>query len=122
MASIKAVLRRFTKQKLVYWRKIGSNDFGRPVYAEPVELDCRWEDKQQEVVMPDGRKIMSRGYVLIGDPLLAGSLVFLGTLVDWQQSEGYPAPPGVVQGGREVLLLKQTPDIKARDSIYEAIF
>jgi hypothetical protein len=118
--SIAAIVDRvFLHQTLVYWAKTGSDSYGRPVYADPVELGCRWEDKQQEVILDDGRKVMSKAYILMTTKTVAGSLVFLGDLADVQALPTYPAIPTVDQGTREELLVKETPDIKARSYIYE---
>lgn len=125
MPSITNVVRRFTKQKLVYWQKTGSDKYGKPAYASPVEYDCRWEDKQTEVMLDDGRKVLSKGYILLTVPILVGSWVFLGAMTDWQALSSATLPtrplvPTVGQGGREVILLKSTPDLKAFSTVYEA--
>lgn len=119
MPTITSVLARFTNQKMIYWQKIGSDPFGKPVYALPVQINIRWEDKQQEIILPDGRKVLSKGYIILAQTIVVGSLVFLGLLTDWQAMPTYPALPTVNQGGREVLLVKTTPDIKAISYIYE---
>jgi hypothetical protein len=124
MPSIVNVVRRFTKQNMLYWQKTGSDQFGKPVYALPVTLPVRWEDKQQEVILPDGRKVWSRAYLLLTTPTTVGSLVFLGggvnPMADWQAQPTYPQLPTTLQGSREVILLQSTPDLKAEGQVYEA--
>ncbi len=120
MPSLANVLARFTKQTMLYWRKTGSDTYGKPTYVSPAILSIRWEDKQQEIITTDGRKVLSKGYILLGTPLAVGSLVFLGLMTDWLAMPTYPAIPTVNQGGREVILVKTTPDIKAQSYIYEA--
>lgn len=121
MPNLASIVRRvFLHQTLVYWAKLDSDTYGKPtVYATPVELSCRWEDKQQEIITPDGRKVLSKGYLLMVDKLVVGSLVFLGTLTDVEALPTFPTPPTVLQGGREVLLVKTTPDLNNHSNIYE---
>jgi hypothetical protein len=120
MPSISSVVARFTKQTLVYWRKTGSDPSGKPVYADPVEIKCRWEDRQQEVIASDGRTVIARGHLLLASPVLPGSLVFQGLLGDWKKLPNYPSPPTVNQGGREVVRADNTPDLKAQSFVNEA--
>jgi hypothetical protein len=120
MPSLANVLKRFTKQTMVYWPKTGSDGYGKPVYGDPVLVAVRWEDKQMEVILPDNRKVMVKARLLLASPVLAGSLVMLGTLEDWQALPTYPSMPTVNQGGREVILDNATPDIKAQSFVYEA--
>lgn len=128
MPSLPAVVNRyFLNQTLAYWQKIGSDPTGKPVYGQPVQLNCRWEDRQQEIITADGRRVMSKGYLLLTTYLAPGSLVYLnstanGALADYQALvPTYPVPPTVLQGGREVLMTKSTPEAvrKPPGFIYE---
>lgn len=111
--------RRFMKQDFLYWQKTGSGDFGKPTYATYQPLKARWEDKQQEILLPDNRKVLSKGFLMVYSRLLEGSLVFLGTLAQWQAMPTYPTVPTVGQGGREILLVTTEPDLQAKDQTYE---
>lgn len=115
---------------MLYWQKTGSDGFGKPIYLDPtapITLSCRWEDKQQELLLPDGRKVRSCGYLLMADNGVVGSLVFRGSnlgaspMADWQALPNYPAIPTVTQGTREVLLVKTTPAATRTDpsSVFE---
>lgn len=126
LASI--VQRVFLYQTCLYWAKVGSDAYGKPVYADytnPAQVAVRWEDKQQEILDSQGRKVIARAYVLTITPMQPGSLLFLGTtgpntaLADWQALPGYPIPPTSIQGGKEVLMVRTTPDLKAASYIYE---
>ena len=112
---------------MLYWQKSGSDSFGKPIYADPtnpVVMAVRWEDKQQEIITADGRKVMTKGYLLLASNVAVGSLVFLGggkdPKTDWTNLPTYPNVPTVLQGGREILLVNATPDIKNQGTIYEA--
>jgi hypothetical protein len=128
MATLARVMQKLAlKQTMLYWEKTGSDTFGKPSYTPdnpmppgPVSLACRWEDKQQEIILPDNRKVLSKGYLLLLQDLKVGSLVFLGTLTNWQALPTYPKVPTVNQGGREVLLVRTTPDLLERCILYQA--
>ena len=120
MAGIAKVVRKFAKQTLVYWAKAGSDGFGKPAYADPVEIKCRWDDIQREMITAEGRSIITKAQLLLVSPVAPGGLVFLGLLTDWQALATYPKIPTVNQGGLEVMIAKNTPDLKARSFVYEA--
>jgi hypothetical protein len=120
MPSLTSVINRFANQQMVYWQKTGSDSYGKPAYASPVQVPVRWEDRINESIMPDGRRVLYRNYILIATPLVVGSWVFLGTLQDLQNIPGYPNPPTNNQGGREIKEVNITPDIKAQSYVYEA--
>jgi hypothetical protein len=128
VASIVNVVNKFANQQMVVWQKVGSDPYGKPIYQtilnddknSPTQLAVRWEDKQQEIILPGGRVVRSMAYILGTVYIAPGSLVFLGTLADWQAIPTYPLPPTVLQGGREVLKTNTTPDIKAQNYIYES--
>ena len=109
---------------MIYWPMTGSDPSGKPVRGEPIVLPCRWEDKQQEILLPDKRKVLSMGYLLMAQALIPGSWVFLGggldPMADWQAMQGiYPQPPPNSKGGREVLKCNDTPDLKNQDHLFE---
>lgn len=123
MAFVKRILRRFQRQTLVYWQVADSNPQGQPTYSAPVQLPCRWENKTKELVLPGGRKVNSSGYVLMGQSLTPGSLIFLGTLADVAKITTYPEQPLTNnQGAREVLIVHDTPDLNAEEHLYEVYF
>ena len=111
---------KFLKQTCVYWRKTGSGGSGQPIYAPPVEVACRWEDQNAQVLTPDNRIITSKAYLMTEYLLSVGSLVWLGTLAGWRASPAYPNRPTVLQGGYELYKTAHTPGIKGEPLLYEA--
>ncbi len=120
MASLSTVIARFSQQTVVYWQKTGSDSHGKPTYANPVELKVRFEDKQQEVIMPDQRKVVSKGYYLTVNELVVGSIVYLGTLLTWQALPTWPRIPTMNQGGFEIALSKSITDLRGINVGFEA--
>lgn len=116
---IRRTIRRHAKQTLVYWEKTGSDGFGKPIFADPVEVKCRWEDKQQEIILPDKRTVMTKGFIISLTPMLVGSLVFLGFLTDIEALPTYPTIPTVGQGVREILLVNNMSDVDNESTVCE---
>jgi hypothetical protein len=114
------MLRHCLKQTVLYWQKTGDGQHGRPVHnPTPQVLPCRWEDKQIEVLLADGRKVLSKGFLMMVVPLTVGSWTMLGTLSSWQALPTYPKLPTVGQGGREVLVAELIPDWNDGSQMYQ---
>ena len=89
-----SILTKMLKQTCVYWAP-GSmetggrdfNDYGSPMYASPVELSCRWEDRASEYINRDGVSMYSKSIVYVGIDVEVGGVLFLGTLDDIVDSD-----------------------------------
>lgn len=74
------------KQTCVYWAPASTESggraydrYGQPLYADPIEKVCRWEDTAQTYIGVDGTELVSRSVVMV-DGTLVGGLLMLGTL------------------------------------------
>ena len=122
MPSLASVINKFARQTMVYWPNLGPDGNGRPTYDPNtgIEIAVRWEDRQIEKLTPDNRLVMTKGYILTSKPLVVGSWVFLGTLVQWRAMPSFPSLPTSYQGGRELIVDNANPDLKNTSMIYEA--
>lgn len=77
-----SLLRRLLKQTAVYWppSTAGHDAFGNPIRSNPVEVACRWEEKAEEFIGPDGEKETSRAVVFLDTDVAVRGLLYLGTL------------------------------------------
>jgi len=83
------ILTTMRKQTAVYWPP-GSeasggadfDDYGQPLYATPVELLCRWEDKSEEFINANGTRELSHSLVYVGQDVRPGGALLLSALVD----------------------------------------
>jgi len=69
----------------VYWPRLddGTPDrYGRKGYGHPVELNCRWDDMQQLIKLPNGEETMSKATVYVDIELELGGILWHGELVD----------------------------------------
>ena len=80
--SISAMLNRTCKQLAVYWGSPNETGYGSQVWANPVEISCRWEDKEQLIQLDDGSQISSRAIVYVLQDVDLEGMMYLGTLDD----------------------------------------
>jgi hypothetical protein len=113
-------LEQYLNQTMVYWAKTGTDNFGKPLFAQPVEVKCRWEDLHEQVLLLDGRTVQSNAHIMCGQRILNGSVLMLTTLVKFKQMPTYPKVPTTQQGGYEVFKSGHTPDFDGSDLLFEA--
>ena len=77
---------KYMKQTCVYWAPGNADSgglaydmYGQPVYADGVELDCRWENVTEIFVTLKGVEESSRAIVFVDDTVVGG-LLMLGDL------------------------------------------
>lgn len=69
-----ALLDRFKRQKCVYWERLLNDVEGKPTYATPVVIRCRWEDKIQTFLdKKTGNQEVSNTQVFTDDVPVIGS-------------------------------------------------
>jgi len=112
---------RYLNQRLVYWRKIGTNSSGQPVYASPVEVKCRWENRNEQIVTITGQMLISNALLMTEYELVMDSLVWKGTLAQWRAQPWYPSRPTKPQGGFPTVMIRDTPDRQGRPLLFEAV-
>ncbi len=125
MAIVGRLLRKFAHQYLLYWEKEGSDPSGLPTYKDPVEIKVRWQEQDKELLTPDNRTVLARGYILSSEQVKPGSLLLLGGTAAgsafdaWRALASFPGVPTVNEGGLEVLRVNRTPDFKVKGTLYE---
>lgn len=84
-----SVITAMRRQKAVYWAPGSSEtaglDFdglGRRLFADPVEIDCRWEDRAEQYVAPSGETQVSRSVVYVDRDMVIGGVLAKGELSD----------------------------------------
>jgi len=83
------IITKMRKQKAVYWPPgsdvsggLDYDDYGKPLYADPVEIDCRWEDVAQEFVDTRNEITFSQAIVYVDRDVGLRGVLMLGTLAD----------------------------------------
>ena len=84
MGVIENVVKLFTKQKCVYWGNPVSDNNGGYTFNTPIEIDCRWDDKQELKTGFWGNRFTSQSSVLVNIDLDRRSFLYNGTLAQLQ--------------------------------------
>jgi hypothetical protein len=111
------------KQKAVYWppgsEATGGRDFddyGRPMYTTAIEIDCRWDDTTEAILLPNGEQVMSRAIVIVDREVKNGGVLWLGNLVDVTDVVN----PKKNDGAFEIRRVDKNPDIDANETLVRA--
>lgn len=97
-----------TNQTAVYWARNGTDEFGQPVFSDPVEVPCRWDEEVKMVVGEDGREVRSNTEVMVEQDMYYGDYLKLTTLA----ALTYPADPKR-EGAKEIIAWEKIPDFDA---------
>lgn len=84
MGVIENVVKLFTKQKCVYWGNPVSDGNSGYTFNAPIEIDCRWDDKQEVKTGYYGNKFASQAQVLVNIDLSRRGYLYNGTLAQLQ--------------------------------------
>ena len=111
---VMTILTKMLKQTAVYWAPGagGFDDFGRPILATPVEVDCRWVDTTEEFIDPQGVRQIARSKVRVGTDVVVGGMIMLGDLTD-VADPSFPANPAESSDVFEIRSFSKVPDFKA---------
>jgi hypothetical protein len=75
-----SIITKMLAQVAVWWSAGPPDSYGKPTYGEPVEINCRWEDAQEEFINANGELATSRSKVYVDRDVKAGDVLSLGTL------------------------------------------
>ena len=103
------------KQTAVYWGNPQSNGIGGRTFDEAVEIDVRWEQKQELFIDAAGQETRSNAVVYADQDVDMGGYLFLGELTDLSSIE--EGDPLAVDGAYEVRGFGSTPNLKADQSL-----
>jgi hypothetical protein len=105
-------------QFAVYWAPSGATAFGRPAYATPVQLPCRWEDGVTVTLDAQGNEALSSATVYLATAVLATGAMMLGKLQDL--GSGFPSDPKADPRVREIISAGNVPSLKNTQSLTTA--
>ena len=74
----------------VYWGSPVNAGGGAVTFADPVEIDCRWDDRQEKFVNERGEDSISESVVYTNQALALGGYLMRGTLSDLQSDDERP--------------------------------
>ena len=117
------IIKTMRKQTAVWWPLGGINSggfdfdiYGQPLYADPIQIDCRWEDLITEVQLSTGANYISKSTVYVDRDVVLGGLLMLGLLTDIIDSEN----PRNNDGAWEIMKFDNLPGLKAKEFLKTA--
>lgn len=113
-----SIVSRMRKQTAVYWGLahndsggVAYSDYGKPLYTSPIEIDCRWSDKNEEVLDMQGRMFLSRATVYVDRDVDISGVLLLGDLDDVTDSDN----PFENTGAWEIQRFDKIPNLRATE-------
>jgi len=94
------LLTRTCTQTAVYWGTPVDDGYGGRSFADPVEISCRWEDKNQKLTASNGEEFISRSRVFVTQDVDERGYLYLGDLDDLDSGE--EADPMTAEGAYEI--------------------
>jgi hypothetical protein len=102
------------KQTAVWWARLAPDHCGAFVFADPVEIDCRWDDRQEEYRNTEGQILLSQAVVYVDREMTVGDKLKKGDL------ESNMDDPKTLDGAFEIKSFQQIPNLKATETLYIA--
>lgn len=94
----------------MYWANPQSDGFGGRIFDEPVEIEVRWEDRQELFIDANGQEVRSRSVVYLGQDINIGGYLYLGSLSGLSSDE--ESNPLSVSAAYEIRGYQKVPNLK----------
>ena len=101
----------------VYWAPAGMDAYGVPTFESPLQILCRWEDRVERYIRPDGTEHSSQCMVDPDRDLLIGGMLKLGTL----ELVDDVLEPRNNAGAYEIMAWEKIPNIRGNKYVRTAI-
>ena len=122
-------IKKVCVQTAVYWGSPNENGSGGKIYADPVEIKCRWEDKVQLVTelgtTKTGEAVISKAEVLVTQELDYQGYLYLGTLdelYDSATSSGVYLNPKEIDGACEIISRDKIPLFRSSTKFVHKVY
>jgi hypothetical protein len=104
------MLERALNDTVTYWEKTGATDrYGKPVLSSPVQIKCRWEDRQSQIVNKQGTEVISKSRVFTLTPISIDGYLARGTIAS--------SDPRPLDDAFEIQQVSSTPDLRSLKSL-----
>lgn len=100
-------------QRCILWEKTGRNSRGEVIVTDlPLEIDCRWEWGQSEMIDPAGTTVAVDAMVVVDRRIEIGSQMWLGLMKDLPPGTSFVDQPNELMW---VAVYYEIPDDKGRE-------
>ncbi len=104
------ILKKMLRQKAVYWEPIGTDQYAEPVYGEPLDIKCRWEDTATRSINDLGSELIYSSRIFVDRVVKNGGKLLKGEIADLDS----PNPPAEA---KQIRLYEEVPTLKATKSL-----
>jgi hypothetical protein len=112
-----SIISRMRRQKAIYWEFLSGDGMGSGTFSQPVEISCRWEDISESFLdRKTGNETLSNSRVFTDREVTIGGFLKLGEL-----DSATPDSPIGVDGANEIRAFLKTPNLRASQTLYEAL-
>ena len=101
----------------VWWAKSGTDRYGNPSFATPVEIDVRWTDLNEMQIRADGTSFFSKAKVFVDRDVTPGDIL-LHSELDSSVDQDTPLNNS---GAYEVQEFKKVPNKRATKYLRKAL-
>ena len=109
-----SIITRMLKQTAVYWERTGTNAYGEASFANPVEIEVRWEGRREIFFTVEGREEYSDAVVYVDRDMDVGDWLKLGDLTSSEATDPRNATEAFMVRGR-----RYTPSFRATETLRE---
>jgi hypothetical protein len=110
-----SIIKKMRKQLAVYWAVGPIDEFGSKTFSEPVQIKCRWENKEGQVLNSIGEILPSMSTVYVDREMKIGDKLKLGEL-----DSNTPSSPLEDREAFEIQGFASTPNLRAKEFLYTA--
>ena len=114
-------IKKVCVQDAVYWGNPVSNGTGGMTFDAPVDIKCRWTDKQRIILSANGVQVLVKGEVMITADLDLQGWLKLGRLSDFDSTVDETNPMKVA-GAYEIIAVDKIPMIKSTTVFVRTVF
>jgi hypothetical protein len=122
---IGSAIARQCKQIAVYWGDPVNDGEGGFVFDPPVEILCRWEDKNEVFISPNGEDAVAKSIVYVLQDLDLNGFLYLGTLdtlYDAAESSGAILDPKDYSGAFIIRRVDNLPSLNPSDGFLKKVY
>lgn len=112
-----SIIKKVRKQDAVYWPPLGVDRNGKPTYGTPIQIKCRWDDRNELMTGPDGEQFVTKSQVMVDRVLKIKGRLMLGELPDPVPVDYNP----LQDGSGEIRILQNIPNMRATEHLRIAI-
>jgi hypothetical protein len=100
------------KQTAVYWGDPVEDGYGGMSFGSmyPIEIDCRWENKNEIFKSSNGKEYTSRSIVYITIDLDEQGYLYLGSLDDFESTQDLTNPK-IIENAFEIKRFDKSPSL-----------